>query len=337
MKITEDGVIEKPSIQRYLHEYTYVELQDAQDHIIDWTGVLWAGPHRRNMNAHNPVDLWKAWQKSVQRGSSVSQPVMDYFQATKHFTRPPNKAEGASYMESLKQAGVTDTAKIVVAAQTAPRFTWSPSKIMQFETCPYQWAAQYYYKTLPYQESAATIWGTRVHQQAENFMNNEPINDPEAFVPVEKWVKALSKIDGQRFVEHKMGVDNKLQATDYDGAEGRMILDLGIKRGTELMLFDWKTGKKKDDHVQMQIYALIMAIQHPEVTKITYKYIWVKTGEVTGGEMSRQDLAPVAKNILGKLTKMREAWDNENFSKQRNGLCKNWCGVTECPHNGGRR
>ena len=340
MIIDASGVTEKPSIQHYLHDYTYPQIPESVDHIIDWAGVLWAGPHRKNLNAPNPVDLWRAWQKSVQRAKDVPQTVMDYFQATKHFTRPPKKGEGIEIMESLKKAGASmGLVEAVQEAvkQTQPRFTWSPSKIMQFDTCPYQFAAQYYYKTLPYQETEATIWGHRVHKQAENFMNGVEIDDIEAFKPVEKWVKTLSKIDGERFVEHKMGVSDKLIAMDYDSAEGRMILDLGIKRGDELILIDWKTGKKKDDHIQMKIYALIMAIQHPEVQKITYKYVWLKTGEATGATITRAELAPIAKNVLSKIKAMKSAWSSENFPKQKNGLCRNWCAVSECPHSGGKR
>ena len=61
---------ETPSQQHYLHEYTYPELLTTDDVVIDWAGIMWAGPHRRGMNAVAPTDLWKAWQKAVQKATA---------------------------------------------------------------------------------------------------------------------------------------------------------------------------------------------------------------------------------------------------------------------------
>lgn len=333
---------EEVTLPKMLHEYTYPELLETKDTVIDWSGIMWTGKDRKGLNAPNPNDLFKAWQKDVQRAIGragfLEQRVMDYFQATKYFSKPPRTQEAEELMkEMVAQYPVLkdEAAKVVEAVKAmAPRFTWSPSKIMQFDTCPYQFAAQYYYKTLPYQETDATRWGTAVHEEAERFMKGQEVKDPEAFKMVEKWVKALAKVDGERFVEHKLGVDGKLKPADYDEAEGRMILDFGIKRGNELMLYDYKTGKVKDSDTQLKIYALVMGIQHPEVQKISYKYIWLKAGVTTGGLLDRKDLLPLYKEVKAKIDKMKDCWENENFPKRKNGLCRNWCGVTECPHCG---
>lgn len=318
-------VPEKPSVQYYLHEYTYPELLEIARPVIDWTGTLWAGPNRKGMNAPNPVDLWKAWQRDTARADYklIPQHVMDYYQQTKGFSRPPKNGE----LDLNKQP-------IVV---TSPKFTWSPSKIMQFETCPYQYAAQYFYKTLPYQETEATIWGTRVHAAAEDFMNGKEITDFDAFALVEKWVKTLSKVPGERFVEHKIGVNTKGIPCDYDSAEGRMILDFGVKWDDKMLLVDYKTGKQKADDTQLKIYALFMAMAHPEVKTITYKYVWLKDNVATGGELTRADLPKIGQELSLKIKRMREAWDNEVFAQKPSGLCKRFCGCVECPHCGGGR
>ena len=303
---------------RFLHEYTFPELLEPQkEAIVDWTGVMWAGPDRRKLNSPNPTDLWRAWQKSVQKAGQksgvVPQHVMAYFQLTKGLSRPPKKGEIAE----------------------PRRFTWSPSKIMQFDTCPYQFAAQYYYKTLPYQETAATLWGTRVHAAAEDYMNGKPVTDPEAFKVCERWVKYLAGIPGTRFVEHKIGVDRRLQPAEWDAAEGRMILDFGVlTEDGDLILVDYKSGKMKDDLTQLKIYALMMALQKPEAKKIIFKYIWLKDNKTTGGELTRGDMLPIAKDLLKKIERMKVAWDSEVFIKRQNALCKNWCGVLDCPNCG---
>lgn len=295
---------------KYAHEVTFSQLKEDTP---DYYGRL----IRKN---DPPGQRWLCWQKSVQGasregdGSKVPQEVMDYFQATKHLVKPPTQGK-----EMIP---------------TTPRFTWSPSKIADFDNCPAQYAAKHYYKTIPYTETEATIWGTRVHAEAERFMRGEESTDPDAFTPVEKWVRVLSRLPGERFVEHKMSVGEDWKQVEWDDAEGRMIVDLAILNDEELLIYDWKTGKLKSDETQMKIYSLIMAMQFPQVQKIKYKYIWLKDGKTTGGELSRPELIKIALYLKAKLKEMKTAWENENFAMKKNGLCKGWCENYSCPHNG---
>ena len=320
-------VPEKPSIQHYLCEYSFPQLAEVSHPVIDWAGIIWAGPTRRGMNAPNAVDLWRAWQKDVQkaweRPGVVTPEVMDYFQRTKGFSRPPKNGE------------IDLQGQEITVAQ--PKFTWSPTKLQAFDTCPYQYAAKYFYNSLPYEETEATKWGNRVHKAAEDYLKGGMPYDPEAFEQVAKWVKVIEKIPGERFVEEKISVDERLMPCDYESGEGRMIADVYVLNGENLFIADWKTGKVKDDHFQLKVYALLLALKHPQVKKITYKYIWTKTGQVTGGELVKQDLVEIAKELKAKLSLVKQAWEHENYPQRPSGLCKNWCGVTDCPHCGGGR
>ena len=323
---------------KYLHDFTYPELADQDTPVIDTCGIMWAGKDRRGMNAPNPIDLWKRWQKDVQKNlSECPQRVKEYFHATKFFSKPPKKHEAEELAKNMihQYPKLEEETKKIIAAAT-PRFTWSPTKLQQFATCPYQFAATHYYKTLPYQETEATIWGNRVHKAAEDYLLGKGVSDPEAFKPVEKYVKFFEKVPGKRMVEEKISVDPSFKPCEYDAGEGRMIADLAILNGDHLIVADWKTGKVKDDHFQLRTYALLLAIKYPQVQKITYKYIWVKDDVVTGGELLRTELVPVAKDLKRRIEEVRSAWVNENFVARRSGLCQRYCGVTECAHCGGR-
>ena len=296
----------------YLFDYPFPELLTCKEPVVDAQGVLWAGKDRKTemlSEAYRKL-LWRAWQSSF-RGSKELPPqdAYDYFQSTKHLRVPPQ-----------------DTVR--------PKFSWSPSKVIQFNTCPYQYAATHFYKTIPYTETAATRWGTRVHSAAEAYMKGEEQQDPEAFKVVEKWVKALEKVPGERFIEYKMGVDEQLKEAPWSEAEGRMILDLGILSGDELKLYDYKSGRMKPDDTQLGIYSLIMAIRLPQVQKVTYRYIWLKDGTTTGGEVTRAELVGIAKGLKENIGRMKEAWSTESFPQRRNGLCRHYCGAKECPHYG---
>ena len=78
----------------FLHDYIFTELENVEVPVIDSTGILWAGPNRKGMNAPNPIDMWKARQKSVQKNmDDCHQRVRDYFQVTKYFSKPPKRHE----------------------------------------------------------------------------------------------------------------------------------------------------------------------------------------------------------------------------------------------------
>jgi hypothetical protein len=236
---------------------------------------------------------------------------------------------------------ILGTQELKVSEVVNPRFTWSPSKLMDFETCPAMYGAKHFYKTVPYEETVHTIWGTRVHKQAELAMLDQDCEDLEAYEMVRDYVRLLKTVPGQRLVEYQMSLDENWKPVEWEGAVGRMILDLGIisEDGKTLKGFDWKTGKMKNDMVQMQIYAYVLAIMFPEIQTFDMKYIWLKEKKTTGFKLERKDLVPVAQDIRARIKRMKQAWDAENFPMRKGYLCRKWCGNKGCPYNGtgGRR
>jgi len=273
-----------------------------------------------------PGQRWLQWQKSVQKAENVPKEVMDYFQKTKHLVKPPAK----------RDLNIQQTRPLNMF--TPLRFTWSPSKLMTFETCPMKFAAESYYKTVPYSETVQSIWGTRVHQAAEDFFNGKT-PEPEAFKMVESYCKLLDKLPGERLVEHKISLTADWKPAVWGSGDEslRCILDLGFKHEDTLRCYDWKTGKVKDDPIQMQIYCYALAILYPDVQKFDFRYIWLKEKTTTGFQIERKDILPIAKDVRARVARMKEAWDNENFTMRKNGLCRQYCGATECPNCGGGR
>jgi hypothetical protein len=310
--------------QKYAYEMTYKELVALDADVIDHTG-------RMIRRSDDPRQRWSMWQKDVQHSSRlglVSRDVMDYFQATKHLSRPPREGDIAILTkEPLPKS-------IIIERSDMPRFTWSPSKLMTFETCPQKFAAESWYRTVPYEETEATIWGVRVHKAAEDHLNGCDVTDPEAFYVVKPYLNLLDRLPGERLVEYRIGLGADWKPCGWDEAEARMIVDLAIKDGTTLKVFDWKTGKMKDDVTQMQIYAYALFITFPEVEFIDCKYIWLKEKKSTGFAVAKKDILPIAKDIRERVKRLRTACEFENFPMRKSGLCKRYCGAVDCPYNG---
>lgn len=331
----------------HLHEYIFPDLLTTKDTVSDWTGILWVGKDRQGLNAPNQTDLWKAWQRDVQRAAgksgAVSPEVMEYFQATKHFSRPPKKGEAEMVAKTLIKELGDKVIEAVAKTDKQFRFSWSFSQLSQFETCPFQWAEERYYHMIPRQETKQTLFGTEVHTAFEDYVKS----DGQTVAPVEyfmdglKWAQGLvlaKKRGCTVLTEYKMALNRKLQPVDFDSDEAwaRGIADIVIIKDNIARIWDWKTGKEKDNNLQLLIFCAFLAQHFPEIEEFQAEFIWLKTGKKVGmpRPITRRELLDVWKKILAMVKRMEEMIATETFIKKPNGLCRQWCAAARCPHCG---
>jgi hypothetical protein len=221
-------------------------------------------------------------------------------------------------------------------------FTWSPSAINDFITCPMKYAAARFYFTTPYVESEAMRLGTMEHKFLEDRIAlKKPL--PDGYTRGEKFCLALEKATangGKLIAEREMAIsrDMKLVGWFDKNAWGRCKIDVAAIVGDKCSAIDWKTGKPKDDMLQLKINICFLALAHPEINKFTGRYVWLKTGEMTPkgdeGVFTREQIPDLWAEILGHTKRMEQAWRSEVFNARSSGLCRNWCDVTTCPHCG---
>ena len=326
----------------FLYQYTFAELLETQDTVIDEQGHVWAGPTRKY--DMNEVSLWKAWQQSFKTRKPIPKDAMANFQNTKHLSRPPKEGD----------VGLDTKAPIKIEVPKAKQFTWSHSALGDFDTCPYQYAAKRVYKTAPYEETEATIWGTRVHKVAEDLVNGVAVNDPE----VEKLVKPYTdlflkqKETAEVLTEHKMGLTEGWKPCDFMAPDvcGRVISDVLVLRGDEAFVYDYKGGKRRDkngnlktiSNTQLIINSLSVAIHFPHITRFSGKYIYLGEADPqhrTPGmaPMERKDLLPHLQELQAKIKRVKEAVEYDNFAFRPSGLCRAYCPSYDCPHNGRKK
>lgn len=330
----------------YLFHYTFPELLKVQETINDEQGIIWAGDVRK-YDMKQPgydVRLWRAWQQSFKTRKEIPPKAMAYFQETKHLSRPPKEGDiGLDSKQPLEEV-------IITQEPTIKPFSWSHSAISDFDTCPYQYAHKRIYKTIPYEETEATIWGTRVHKVAEDLLNGVEVNDPEAEVLVRPYVNIFlgKKAAGATVLtEYQMGLTEDWKACGFKEGCGRIISDVLIVDGDKCFVADYKTGKRRDkngnpktiSNDQLYINCLAAAIHFPELKHFNGKYIYVSEPDpafrTPGIEpLERKDLLPHLQNLTGKLKRMKEAIAYENYPYKVQGLCRAYCGAFDCPHNG---
>lgn len=93
-------------------------------------------------------------------------------------------------------------------------------------------------------------------------------------------------------------------------------------------LFDWKTGKKRNDKVQLRYYSLFFFLSYPNIQKITCRNVFLDLPEeeqVDPFEIKREEITTIWEDIQGKVNKIQQ---EENFNPRPSGLCS-FCPYTD--------
>lgn len=365
----------RPKTVVYVETLTFPEfINHLGAVIIDRSGHMVGGPDRRNTPLQ---EKWLTWQRCIKIAAgepgAVPGRVMDFFQATKHLGRPPlpsdlNIAQTGPIdkslivsVEALKEAYPTENLQQFIPTQEPtqmakpPRFTWSFTSMNEYLTCPAQWAAKRFFKTLTDVRNEAMLIGEMIHETAEHYLKSKigashdltKINGD--YLPlVQRYCDALLASGAELFIEHEMCFTAQFKACgwkDWDTVWYRGKGDVLAKKLPRLVIFDWKSGKYKEDFLQLKMFAIFSALSpgFEDVQEFDPRFIFLKEKDPKKAilklaqPIKRSDLKGILLNeILPVVRRMEESWANQNFPAKKNGLCKNYCANTACPHCGGR-
>lgn len=332
----------------FAHEITYPQLAAAKVAVVTTAGEMIGGPDRRN---ETDAWKWREWQQAIQIASrdpkSVPPEVMAYFQDTKHLLRPPQLGDVALGSKKPLQPNIKQTGETLVKPFTPPRFTWSFSALDQFiNVCACQAAAQRYYKTIPYIETESQKAGNRVHKAGELYLLNPTTEnavtldreEPKARRIDDLILNATAKSGGTLLVEKKLCINDKWIPTGYFDADawGRGAADIALLRGEVANIYDRKTGKRKDNPLQLRIMILFLALYYPHIQEFNAANIWYRDDNPIQAipTVRRSEVRTILIEVKRMIDHVQAMWESENFPARRGGLCKNWCSNRDCPHCG---
>ena len=213
-------------------------------------------------------------------------------------------------------------------------FSWSYTALNDFEGCPARYAASRFYCTVQFQETEATLWGSRVHKAAELTIKGIDHKDPEAYAPVAPYVQAMKASGHILEAETEITLTEDLTLTGWFAKNAwlRCKLDVVITKQTSYtaVCVDWKTGKVKDDLDQLKLCAAALSVTRPGLTAFEGRYVWTKYKQVTSmPAISVANIPQVWENILPRVARMQTAWDTETFPARPTRLCP-YCQVNNC-------
>jgi hypothetical protein len=215
-------------------------------------------------------------------------------------------------------------------------FAWSYSKLKNYETCPKRSWHLDHAKDIKEEESEQLQYGNTLHKVlAEAISGKAPL--PKHFSHLQPWVdKVTAGGNAKILVEQQLAITKDFGATDWFGKDAwyRGIADVIKIVGPVAAVLDWKTGKILEDGVQLALMAACVFAHHPEIQKIRTEFIWLKEDAVTRADFSRDDMAKVWAGVLPRVQSLEDAVKGANFPPKPGYLCRRYCPVQACPHNG---
>jgi len=220
------------------------------------------------------------------------------------------------------------------------------SRLNTFEQCGQKFEYLYVLKSVQDLGSVHTEYGTRVHEGLELYGKAllQGGASAEAVEALEgehsesaKWFSLVRKLvtrPGDKYFEHQMALNADKQPCEWfaDDVWLRGIADVLIINGDTAYLFDWKTGKVKDDPSQMMIFALMTMTHFPQVQTVKTSFVWLAYGQSTSSVYTRRMLPNLWTALGPRFDKIQEAVELGVFEAKPSPLCK-WCAAKDiCPN-----
>lgn len=217
-------------------------------------------------------------------------------------------------------------------------FSWSFSKIKNFETC----GKKHYEVDIAknYKDSTTQLdWGNSVHKALALACKGDAPLPPE-HAEYQGWVDKINAIPGKLLVEQQYAITREFMPCAWFSKNAwlRVIAD-AIKltsNNTFAWVIDWKTGGVKPDEYRPQLMLVAQALfsHMPNLKTVRSDFVWLKEDCNTKGIFQRADMPGHWASFLPRVETYREAIEKQNFPPKPSGLCKRYCPVTACPFHG---
>jgi hypothetical protein len=207
-------------------------------------------------------------------------------------------------------------------------FAWSYSALQAFETCPWRYYLTKVAKTVTEPQTEATSEGQRVHKAMQLHVEGKQWL-PDKYKQWTVIADRVKNMPGTIVCEQKIALTESFEPTTYFGKDVwlRLVFDVAIKGDKEVILLDWKTGKRKSDTDQLELFAAAGFEVFPRVEKIRTGYVWLHANKIDPEVYHRDNKPALWKGFLIRVERMKEAYETGEFPKKPSGLCKQWCPV----------
>jgi hypothetical protein len=129
---------------------------------------------------------------------------------------------------------------------------------------------------------------------------------------------------GELLVEKELVLNDNLTPTGWWDADAwiRSKLDVLVIKGNHAVVMDWKTGKRKPDFFQMQMFAVQVFKHYPEVQHVKTSLVWLKDMSMDSEKYTRLDANPLWAEIMKRIQRIHTSLEHDNWPAKPSGLCR---------------
>ncbi|MGZ3672904.1 MAG: hypothetical protein ACXVCO_01220 [Ktedonobacterales bacterium] len=226
-----------------------------------------------------------------------------------------------------------------VGTRPAKSFSWSYSRLKNYEACPKKHFEVDLQRNFKEEESEALLHGNITHDQAaKRIAKNIPLPAGQDFL--EGWCQ---KIVGDGSVpiltEQKLAITKEFAPCEWfaKNAWYRGVADVAKITGPVALAVDWKTGKILEDSVQLGLMAACLFAHHPDVQVIRTHFVWLKDEADSRQDFKRSEMPKFWRDLWPRIDSLENAFITTTYPAKSSGLCKRHCPVLSCGFHGGSR
>lgn len=206
----------------------------------------------------------------------------------------------------------------------------SYSSLKMYENCPKRYYHQRITKEVSDSGSEATRYGERVHKALEERLLDDNVLSQET-IQYEALCNSIAKMKehpdfSELLLEEKLTVTEDFTPTGWwsDDAWLRSILDVLVLFKDKAIVMDWKTGKRRPDFTQLEMFALQVFSHFPHINRVTTSFVWLKDMKQDKRSYCRELSFEMQVDLNGRIDRINKSLENDDFPAKPSGLCR-WC------------
>ena len=240
--------------------------------------------------------------------------------------------------------------------------SWSFTAVQEYLNCPRKYQLNRVLKVMPFVESEAMRQGNIIHKHFEDRIR-VGAKFPEHLTKYEPFIQKMErKVINNEWLEMsaetEVVFDRNMELVGCWGQtsprpwfsksafyRGKFDIVALISK-TKAMVLDLKTGKRKPDNPQLELFAAVAFKALPDLEQVVTGYVWTKENgavdkqtffrEGTDGltdNVSAKSEADIWAEWLGYVERIEQSMQNNKWPCKPSGLC-GWCDATpkQCPH-----
>lgn len=220
-------------------------------------------------------------------------------------------------------------------------YTWSYSRLKNFETCPKRSWHVDIARDIKEPESPQLLDGNLLHAAMAARIGPKRVQLPLGMEYMEPWANMLLQAaqGGRIATEVKVALDKNFDATTYFGKNVwfRGVLDVLIIKGNMAIVGDWKTGRMTEDNPQLALFAQCVFSTYSMVDAVRTEFFWTANQERTRRDFRRADMPAFWAEMLPRVSRMERAHATSEYPAKPGRLCANWCPVHVCAYHNTRQ